>query len=176
MPLRAAYLLIGAVVMAFTLVDALSKAQEVSWRLAAPGNLWEPLLWNTTSGAVVLALLPLGRRAAGLARAGHGRWLVVGLAIVGLALAYAAVHVALMFPLRKLGYAIAGWDYTIRWSQSQIVYEARKDLVSFGVIAVMFWLAERPAVVAAPMPGNRPSCGCATAAPACWSRPATSSR
>src|SRR5258707_1053842 len=64
---RAAYLLVGAVVTAFTLVDALSKAQEVSWRLGTPGNLWEPLLWNSTSGAVVLALLPLARRAALLA-------------------------------------------------------------------------------------------------------------
>jgi hypothetical protein len=147
---RAAYLLVGAIVTAFTLVDALSKAQEVSWRLGAPGNLWEPLLWNTTSGTIILALLPLARRAAVLARGGHGRWLAVALAALGLALGFAAVHVGLMFPLRRLGYAVAGWDYTIQWSQAQIVYEARKDLVSFGVIAVMFWLAERPAAPAAP--------------------------
>jgi hypothetical protein len=149
---RGAYLLVGAIVAAYTLVDALSKAQEIGWRMGAPGNLWEPLLWNTTSGAVVLALLPLGRRAAVLARTGQGRWLAVGLASVGLALVFAAVHVLLMFPLRQLAYAVAGWDYTIRWSQAQIVYEARKDLVSFAIIAVMFWLAERPAAVPAPLP------------------------
>jgi len=146
---RAAYGIAGAVVVAAGLVDGFSKAQEVSWRLGAPGNLWEPLLWNATSCAVILALLPLVRRAAVLVRAGADRPFRIGLAVLALAAAYEALHIAGMFPLRRLAYAVAGWDYTIQWSQTRILYEARKDLFGYAVLAVIFWLAERPAAAPA---------------------------
>lgn len=143
--MRACYVIVGAVVVAADLVDAFSKAQEVAWRLGAPGNLWEPLLWNLTSCAVVLALLPLVRRAAALVRAHGDRPVRVGLAVVGLAACYTTLHIGLMFPLRQLAYAVAGWHYTIQWSLERIFYELRKDLFGFAVLAVIFWLAERPA-------------------------------
>jgi hypothetical protein len=155
---RNAYLIAGVVVIASTLVDALSKAQEIGWRLATPGNLWEPLLWNCTSGAVILALLPLTRRAAWLARGFGARPVHAGSAIVALGLLFGAVHVALMFPLRQLAYAVAGWDYTIHWTADRVFYELRKDLFAYAVLAVIFWLAERPAAavpaaLADPPPG-----------------------
>jgi hypothetical protein len=140
----ATYAIVGAVVLVANLVDTFSKAQDVSWRLGVPGNLWEPLLWEMTSAAVVLALLPLVRRAAVLVRAG-GRPVGIGLAVLALAASYTALHIALMYPLRQAAYAIAGWDYTIRWTFDRILYELRKDLFGFAVLAVIFWLAERPA-------------------------------
>jgi hypothetical protein len=153
---RVAYAIAAAVVLAATLVDAFSKAQEVSWRLGAPGNLWEPLLWNFTSAAVILALLPLVRHAAVLVRTGRDRPVRSGLVILALLATYCAVHIALMFPLRQLAYWVAGWEYTIRWS-GRVVYELRKDLFGFTVLAVIFWLAERPsAVAAAPAPSADP--------------------
>jgi hypothetical protein len=151
---RGAYLMVGALVVTATLVDALSKADEIPFRLGARGNLWEPLLWNCTSGVIILTLLPLARHAAGLARGGRGRPWRVGLALVGLALAFAGVHVALMFPLRQLAYWVAGWDYAIRWSFERVFYELRKDLFTFAVLAVVFWLAERPAAATATAPDD----------------------
>lgn len=142
---RIAYAIAAAVVVASTLVGGLSVAQDVGWRLGTPGNLWEPLLWAGTSGAVILALLPLARHAARLVRRGGYRWAWTALAVLGLALLYAGLHVGTMYPLRKLAYAVAGWDYTIRWSVERVVYELRKDLFGFAVLGVIFWLAERPA-------------------------------
>jgi hypothetical protein len=49
-------------------VSAFSTARDISWRLGAPHNLWEPALWNAT--IVVVALLPLIRRGAMLFRSG----------------------------------------------------------------------------------------------------------
>jgi hypothetical protein len=51
-------------------VSAFPTARDISWRLGAPHNLWEPALWNATSGIVVVALLPLIRRGAMLFRSG----------------------------------------------------------------------------------------------------------
>lgn len=142
--IRVAYAIVAAVVVAATLVDAFSKAQEVSWRLGAPGNLWEPMLWNFTSAALILALLPLVRRAAVLSRGGLDRPVRSGLVILALVATFCAIHIGLMFPLRQLAYALAGFEYTIRWS-GRIVYELRKDVFDYAVLAVIFWLAERPA-------------------------------
>lgn len=147
---RIAYAIAAAVVVASAVVGGLTVAQDVGWRLGTPGNLWEPLLWAGTSGAVILALLPLARQAARLVRRGGHRWAWTALAVLGLALLYAALHVGTMYPLRKLAYAVAGWDYTIRWSVERVVYEVRKDLFGFAVLGVIFWLAERPAPAARP--------------------------
>src|SRR6185312_13331283 len=44
-------------------VNTFSNARDISWRLGTPHNLWEPALWEVTSGVVVMALLPIARRA-----------------------------------------------------------------------------------------------------------------
>jgi len=49
-------------------VNTFSNARDISWRLGTPHNLWEPALWEITSGVVVMALLPIARRAAHLIR------------------------------------------------------------------------------------------------------------
>jgi DNA-binding LytR/AlgR family response regulator len=157
----AIYLIAAGLLVASSVVGTFSTARDVGWRLAAPGNLWEPAMWYATSAAVILALLPLMRRAALLVRAGTGRWLLVVPAILGLALAYVAAHIVGMFVLRQLAYAAAGFHWSIPWAPAQIVYEARKDLFSFAALAAVFWLAERPAE----RPAARPVAAAATAQP-----------
>jgi len=139
------YLIAAGLLLASSVVGTFSTARDVSWRLAAPGNLWEPAMWYATSAAVILALLPLMRRAALLVRGGAGRWRLVVPAVLGLALAYVAAHIVGMFVLRQLAYAAAGFHWSISWAPAQIVYEARKDLFSFAALAAVFWLAERAA-------------------------------
>ena len=142
--IRTVYVVVVALIAASCIVGALSTAHDIAWRLGARGNLWEPALWYGTSGIVTVALLPLVRRSAMLVRAGGSRPLLMGTAVIALALAYSTLHIIGMGLLRELGYGLAGWNYTFPWSQ-QFVYELRKDLFGFLALAAIFWLAERPA-------------------------------
>jgi DNA-binding LytR/AlgR family response regulator len=125
-------------------VNTFSNARDISWRLGTPHNLWEPALWEVTSGVVVMALLPIARRAALLIRSGTLRPAIIVIAVVALALSFSALHIIGMGFLREWAYGLAGWTYKFPWSQ-QIVYELRKDLFAFSAFVVIFWLAERPA-------------------------------
>jgi hypothetical protein len=146
---RAVYAVAVGLVTASTIVSVFSDARDASWRLGTPHNLWEPALWNVTSGIVAIALLPLTRRGALLFRAPANRPLRAGTAFVVLALAFSALHIAGMGMLRELAYGLAGWTYNFPWSR-QIPYELRKDLFNYFALAVMFWIAERP-IRAAPV-------------------------
>jgi LytTr DNA-binding domain len=142
--IRTVYVVVVALIAASCIVGALSTARDIAWRLGAPGNLWEPALWYGTSGIVTVALLPLVRRSAMLVRAGGNRPMLMGTAVIALASAYSTLHIIGMGLLRELAYGLAGWSYMFPWSQ-QVVYELRKDLFGFLALAVIFWLAERPA-------------------------------
>lgn len=126
-------------------VGAFSSRHDVIWRMGAPNNLWEPALWEASSGIVVLALLPFARTGALLLGAPRLR---AGVAITALALIYSALHIIGMGFVREAAYRVAGWHYAFPWS-NQIVYELRKDLFSFTVFVVIFWLTERRARITA---------------------------
>jgi DNA-binding LytR/AlgR family response regulator len=143
----AAYAIVIILIAVSCSVSMFSEARDISWRLAAPHNLWEPALWEITSGVVVAALVPLARWGAVLTRAGRPLRAAVGIA--ALFAAFAALHLVGMGLLRELAYHLAGWSYAFPFAH-QALYEARKDLFSFAAIAVMFWLAER-SVAAAPL-------------------------
>ena len=145
----AVYAVAVGLVVAATVVSLFSNARDISWRLGSPQNLWEPALWNVTSGLVSTALLPLTRRGALLFRGEINRPLTAGAAFVALALAFSALHIVGMGVLREQAYGLAGWTYAFPWSQ-QIPYELRKDLFNYFALAVMFWFAERP-IRAAPV-------------------------
>lgn len=143
----AVYAIVVALIAASTVVNTFSTARDISWRLGAPDNLWEPALWNGTSSLVGIVLLPLIRRAAVLVRTGANRPIATAVAFVALAFIYSALHIAGMGVVRELAYWIGGWSYSFPWSR-QIFYELRKDLFSYIALAVIFWFAERPAAAA----------------------------
>ena len=144
----AVYAIVIILIAISCVVNTFSDARDISWRLATPHNLWEPALWETTSGVVVAALVPLTRLGVLLIRA--GRPLRAALGIAALFAIFTALHLVGMGLLLELAYRLAGWSYSFAFAH-QALYEARKDLFAYSAIAVMFWLAERPAV-AAPMP------------------------
>ena len=146
---RAIYVIVIGLVVASTVVTIFSTARDISWRLGSPHNLWEPKLWNVTSGIVGVAVLPLARRGALLFHNRSIRLLTAASGFIALALAYSALHIAGMGVLREWAYAAGGWSYEFPWSR-QIPYELRKDLFSYLAVAVIFWFAERP-VRAAPV-------------------------
>lgn len=144
---------VGMLLIAFSaVVGTFSSARDIAWRLAGPHNLWEPALWETTSGVVAIALLPLARRGARLIGAGRHRPLALALALVTLALIYSTLHIAGMGMLREWAYRLAGYDYAFPWAR-QIPYELRKDLFAFTAFVVVFWLGQR-AVARPPAPAR----------------------
>ena len=140
----AVYTVVIGLVVASIVVSIFSTARDISWRLGSPNNLWEPVLWNVTSGIIGIAVLPLVRRGALLFRSRPIKPWTAATAFVALALAYSALHIAGMGVLRELAYAAGGWSYTFPWDR-QIPYELRKDLFAYLAMAVIFWFAERPA-------------------------------
>jgi len=137
-------------------LSAMSEARDVSWRLGTPHNLWEPAMWDTTSGLVTIALLPLAQLAAALIRASVGRLVVLGLAgAVCLVFVYSALHVVGMGLLREFVYRLAGWPYSFPWA-SQFPYEMRKDLLGFSGLVIIFWLADHVVIVSGEKTGKKP--------------------
>ena len=95
---------------------------------------WEPTLWEYSSGAMILALVPaiawLYPRAPITART--WRWAVpLHLAVTPV---FSLIHVGGMVLLRKLGYALmhAHYDFGAWWPNW--FYEYRKDLVAYALI------------------------------------------
>jgi LytTr DNA-binding domain len=165
---RAVYAVAVALVAANCLVGTFSGARDVSWRISAPHNLWEPALWYCTSGIVVVALLPLARRGAMLLRGVAVRPFAVTVAVISLAFVFSGLHIIGMGVLRELAYAAGGWTYKYQWAE-EIPYELRKDLFSYVGIAVLFWLANQ-ATNGVPAEAGTQEAPAPRATPAFWLR------
>ncbi|MDO9710887.1 LytTR family DNA-binding domain-containing protein [Paracraurococcus lichenis] len=134
----------GALVLATCLVNALSLAQDAARRGEAAG-LAKPLLCEATSGLVILLLLPVLARGIALARREVGRPLRLGLALASLGLGFFGLHVLGMAGLRGAAFAALGEPYRFDASAAGLVYELRKDLLSFAMLGAAFWIGARPA-------------------------------
>ena len=143
----AAYAIVIVLIAISDVVNTFSFALDISWRLGAPHNLWEPALWMLTSNIVIVALLPLARRGALLIRTGANRPLLVALGLAALLLTFSTLHILGMGLLRELAYRLAGWTFSFPWL-GEIPYEFPKDLFAFAAFVVIFWLAERPTLPA----------------------------
>lgn len=158
---RLPYLAIALGTALTCLVNAFSTAHDLA-RLGRAVPLWQPLLWEASSGVVILALAPLVRWLvlASLMRTDRP-WLLAALHASAI-LAFSALHVGGMILLRKLGYWAAGAGaYSFGVSGGNLLYELRKDVLVYLLLAALFWLFElwrRPqsqtaAVARASMPG-----------------------
>jgi DNA-binding LytR/AlgR family response regulator len=113
-------------------------------------SAWKPATLEFTSGVAMLAVSGIALLALRQARPGRSGWLRL-LAVHGAAsLIFSALHFLLMNALRIAIYAAKGRHY--RFAPSEFVYEYRKDLIAYLVLAGIFWLFTRvgPAVAAAP--------------------------
>jgi hypothetical protein len=81
---RAVYGVVICLVAAAFVASAFSGARDIRWRLGAPHNLGEPMLWNLTSGIVEVALLPIVRSAAVLLKGGVMHPVAAGTAFIAL--------------------------------------------------------------------------------------------
>lgn len=130
-------------VLAFTLVDTTVNVLTVQ---ADNPNIasWKPLLWEVSSTIGILATMWIPWVAISLARpdepAGEGWRPKVRFALIHTTgvLTFSALHVIGFVMMRKAGYALMGAG---RYEFGDaFIYELRKDLVTYGLLAGAFLL------------------------------------
>ena len=128
----------------FIAINITSKLIEVP-----PGPhtyaVWEPFLWELSSLAVLALLCPAcfwAYRRWPLQRLGTGWFLAAHL---GIGIVFSLLHIALMVAIRWAGYALVHkpYDFANGNLPLALVYEGRKDLLTYAIFIGAFWLADR---------------------------------
>jgi hypothetical protein len=127
------------VVFATTLVNAFSAAHDAA-RRGGVYDLGRPLLWELSSGVVILALVPLIEFGVRRARR-DSPWLAKALWATATVLVFSALHITGMVALRKLALAVFGGSYSFGFSLPEVIYEFRKDVVTCFMLGLAFWLS-----------------------------------
>lgn len=104
--------------------------------------VWKPVLWETSSTVVILALLPailaFEKRVPLQGFATDARRTLV-LHLAG-SLAFSLAHVLAMVGLRKAVYALVGQSYDFGPWPRELFYEYLKDVRSYGGFLAIVWL------------------------------------
>ncbi len=107
-------------------------------------GVWEPWVWEFSSAPVVVALLPAVGWMVGRFPPVRKGWPLFLAAHIAGATAFSAVHIAGMVGIRKLVYAAVGKTYTFvgpdREPALELLYEWRKDALTYVAIAGVIWL------------------------------------
>lgn len=135
----AAWGLLAALTAASLAVNVSSILMEVPPD-ARNFEAWEPLLWEGSSGVVLLALAPLVWRALRHVpiRPPWGRALLTHLALT---IPFSVAHVLAMLAIRLVVYELAGgrYGYLDEGLARILVYEWRKDVLSYALQLGLFW-------------------------------------
>ncbi len=143
------------------LINSLVNASSLIIEARRDGDVLNPaipLFLEASSFAVILALAPMigmAVRKRPIAKEGLPRSLAVHAALT---VPFSLAHVALMVEIRAAGYRLAGARYGFfdDGFLLPLIYEWRKDAITYAIIGAIFWYFERRAVeAAAPAPGAR---------------------
>lgn len=149
-----------AAMAAILLVIAAVNAMGVEYNAADAGQRlypFEPWLWELSSNLMWIALSPLIGRAALVLRPPRFGW-PAAIAVHGLLTVPAsAAHVGGMTAIRQAVYRAQGLGYDYGWTWTHLLYEYRKDVLTYAAIATILLLIDRlarsvaePAAAAAP--------------------------
>ncbi len=119
------------------IVNAVSVRTELL-RAGRPIGDWEPFVWELTSAAMSIALLPLVAWLLVKAPPAPGRWLRFALVHIPATGVYSLIHVLGFAGLRRLIYLAVGQRYD---APLDLGYEYPKDLRSYVVALALLWLA-----------------------------------
>lgn len=117
-------------------------------------HVWEPVLWEGSSVVAILALLPLIWMAYWRFY-WRGRPLWQAFVIHALiAVLFSLGHIGIMVAIRIAGYALdsARYDFAQGDLGLQIIYEMRKDAISYAVLFTACWVQDRLMTRTAPLP------------------------
>lgn len=126
----------GIVTSAIAVVDAFSVTDDRA-KAGRPIGFWEPLVWETSSVIVLLALTPFVLAITRRATPWLASWPRVLAVHLPAAVAYSVIHVTAMGALRWAVYAAVGGFYSPLGPLGDFLYEFRKDLLIYlGVVAL----------------------------------------
>ena len=154
---RLALAIFFAVGLAFAIVNALSELDERA-RVGRPVETWEPWCWELTSFLSFLLLAPI------IFRLSQRLWppRLAWPAALGVHLLFSIpaslAHSLIMIGLREAIYAALGDRYSYGSDDlgAVLLYEYRKDLISYAILAALPHIARRLLEVRhAPQPGGR---------------------
>lgn len=148
---RVAYAIIAVSMVLIGTVNVLSVIDERSW-MGRPIDWWEPAVWEGSSGLVLLALAWIPGRAVHAFPPYGPKGLRHLATHVALTIGFSLLHVALMIVLRHGAYALAGETYAFGSGWDPWLYEYRKDIISYGLYAGIFWITAR--VIGARVPAQ----------------------
>ncbi len=137
-----AYAVLVPVTLAVNTVNVLSYLDEREMR-GEPIEWWRPATWKGTSGLVLLALAWAAMLMVRRFPPEQGfvpRGLAAHLAAT---IPFSLAHIVLMIGLREAIYFAAGDDYEFAGGSGALVYEYRKDLISYAIYAATYWIVRR---------------------------------
>lgn len=126
--------------LAVALVTATSDMMELA-KSGSERRWWEPLIWETTSAAVIIATAPLvgwAMRRWPPRPARLARFFAVQLAAT---IPFSLAHVLAIFVLREGIYRLIGRHYGFfdDGVALTLLYEWRKDVLTYAAIAAAYW-------------------------------------
>jgi hypothetical protein len=127
----------GAILTAVALSNAFSEISDYG-HLGDHLPEWEPFVWEFSSVMLVAALIPaivwLTRR---VPITTHNWYRSIAIHLIA-TLPFSIIHVSGMVALRKLAYAAVGSNYVFGPVLSSLVYEYRKDIVTYWIIVYVY--------------------------------------
>lgn len=137
--IRHAWLLGGGLTSAICLVNVLSLHHDAP-RLGALA----PAVWEASSALATLVVFAIPAAVALWTARSLPRGWQVAVAHLGAVVAYSALHVAGFVALRKLAYlGLFHEHYVFGDLSSEFPYEFRKDMMSYGLASILFYLSLR---------------------------------
>ncbi|MCI3134159.1 LytTR family DNA-binding domain-containing protein [Phenylobacterium aquaticum] len=136
-------------VLAGVTMDVFNVAHERA-EAGRPVPIWEPAVWEFSSGLVLILLAPLAirvaRRAPPVPPPALG-WVPIHLVAM---LVFSLVHVVVMGGLRFAAYALAGGFYAPLAPLGDWPYELRKDALVYAGLVILYrvWMVSAPAATA----------------------------
>lgn len=154
-PWLVAYLILALATVVLNTVNVLSYLDERSWQ-HRPIDWWQPAVWEGSSGLVFMAIAWVVLLAIRRFPVEGPSWLRNLAVHFALTIPFSLVHVLSMVALRHAAYALAGDSYDFGFGRQTLLYEYRKDVITYAVFATTFWLTARlmggDRAVAAPDP------------------------
>lgn len=128
--------LIAVTALLFAMVGSLNTLSE------RPGlEAWKAWTWSLTSAGAALPCTLICMAAVRYVSPKEWGWPRSVALHAAAAVVYAFLHVAGFVILRNLAYATMGDSYGLAPLQDEFPYELRKDALTYGVNAALFWIA-----------------------------------
>jgi hypothetical protein len=123
-------------------VDAQNVFSEVREhaRGGHPIPVWQPAVWEATSGVAFLVFAPIVYLAATFAPPRAGGWLRFALVHPPASVLFSLLHIVGMGLIRIAVYALVGLRYGGR--QFDFIYEYPKDIPAYVIFACLIWLIQ----------------------------------